>query len=939
MIVDALCLIIKDTKQVMPMKKTTHAPNVTLELDKVIVEKARMAMIWLAERCDFAVMKDGAGFSGVDAVLGHALAKKTVWSRRETREASRFVVKYKKQIESRKLDTKGVDDLRKSLDAEFANARRLKKRDIVSGSIYVKNGRLVIKTNYHRDLVSRVARLFDRCWDAEEGINTAALCAENAMMAEDLARDFGLTLKKHRGWGKLATVRKVEADGEWLMIRGVSAKNIVYSLPAQIGNPTEDEKVFRGLRVVDSTTIGIPLRSWIIRDVSVWVATMDDDHALGWARNRIAQLCAEAYPRTFIQERERLARAGALRLDSTTEIDKLAARLPDSVAQRLMPHQWAGVRLLAERDEVILADQQGLGKTIEVLAALEARESWPAIVIAPATALLNWRDEVGVWLPHRKVAVLGGGVGKKDHGEPVETADLVILNYESFSKHSDVLQAINPLALVADEAQYLKGHDSARTKAVKQFCADTPSLCCRMITTGTPVMNRPSELLTILTILPDLLQELGGFSFFAARYCRAKRIETYFNSWWDYGGAENLSELANRLRETGGLLRREKSGVLPDLSPKARQTLEVDIVNRDEYDMAQNEFHDWLKTQNKRNKKARKQEYKSNGNANVEADQDWLELLGGADLDFDLGGEDRHEALRKIGALRRLTGIGKIPAAVDWILQHVKDEKLVIFAYHIEVQKALIEALIAAGETPLSITGDQTVRARREAIHSFQREADRSVIVCSLKAAQTAITLTAARLALIVELDWTPAGLEQAEDRIHRIGQTRQVEIAYITARETLDGRMLAILDRKRLIVEKLVSGGALHGYKADGTPRKQAPGPGRPRLDDGERRHRRKSAKAGWQARNSDYMREYMRRRRSELKEATLRQKLSRATKDYRQARRLGVAGMQRFAGASYSEIDYKRDMEKNIQTMRDCIQKLKAMGIQVDPPQELHE
>ena len=94
-----------------------------------------------------------------------------------------------------------------------------------------------------------------------------------------------------------------------------------------------------------------------------------------------------------------------------------------------------------------------------------------------------------------------------------------------------------------------------------------------------------------------------------------------------------------------------------------------------------------------------------------------------------------------------------------------------------------------------------TPSARKKAIQSFQTDPSVKVIVASLKAAQTAITLTAARRAVFVEFDWTPAGLEQAEDRVHRIGQDRQVEITYLFAKNTMDEHVGKLLTNKRRIV------------------------------------------------------------------------------------------------------------------------------------------
>lgn len=334
-------------------------------------------------------------------------------------------------------------------------------------------------------------------------------------------------------------------------------------------------------------------------------------------------------------------------------------------------------------------------------------------------------------------------------------------------------------------------------------------------------------------------------------------------SYWDFSGSANLGELANRLRESGRFIRREKSSVLPTLPAKQREEVAVEISNRPEYDLAKQDLATWLKTKDTHGGKRRSS--KDEGEvAALRATAEWMGWSEDEAMEMGLDTADRAEALRRVGALRQLAGAGKITAAAEWIGHVVKDEKLVVFAYHVQVQKALVAALDEAGTvTPLEITGDMTAKARHAAIRAFQQDPNRRVIVCSLSAARTAITLTAAKRALIVELDWSPAGLEQAEDRVHRIGQAGQVTITYLHATDTLDDRMLSILDRKRAVIGKIAAGDAPFGYKPDGTPRLRPAGPGRRPLDATTRAERRKASKAKWQAANPERTRSYMRDRR----------------------------------------------------------------------------
>lgn len=884
--------------------------------------RAMTAIRWLVARCDMATSADGAGFSSTDAPLGHALARKNIWSPRETLAAGQLIVKYKKQLGKGSVDLAGIDDLILVLKKSVNSGQRLSKRDIVKGSIWVDetSARIILSTSYDKRIVEMSREMLGSQWDPASKQWKVDLCAENAAAAEEIAQMFGLEIRKHVGWSRLLPVRKVEIVDQQLIIRGVRAGAIIKSLPALTGKPSADEQVFTSLIFVDQSSIAIALRSWVIRDALLWLETMDRDDAnfsrLNWARSEVISLLQQAYLGAQAAERDRFAQASAITLACDAQ-PVLQASLPPSVSNRLMPHQWVAVKSIVEQYQIILADEQGLGKTIEILAALESVQAFPAVVIAPATALLNWRDEAANWLPQRRIAVLGGGVGKRDQGAPVADADILIINYESFCKYAQDLTAVHPKALIADEAQYLKGHDSKRTQAVRQFCQD-----CKIdriiAASGTPVMNRPSELLTLLTLLPSALADLGGFNRFASRYCEARYFSFTFSGYWDYSGAANLGELANRLREAGRFIRRDKAAVLPELAGKDRDILEVEILNRSEYQLAKDDFNVWLKDKNiPRRQNARPKQDQDDAVSAISASAAWL---GWEQEDIDnlcLDQSHRAEAIRRMGALRQLAGVGKITAALNWIRGCINDKKkLVVFAFHIEVQDALIAELSADGSPVLSITGDMPIRARRDAILQFQGDPASRVIICSLKASQTAITLTAAQSALMVELDWTPKSLEQAEDRLHRIGQNGQVRITYLRAVNTLDDRMVEILEKKHAKISVLGAANAPYGYRKDGAPRLQPAGPGRPRLAPDERDQRRKSSKAGWQARNTAYMRDYMQqvRLKTKIKQA------ERDIRDHNVIRRLGKDGMANeiFGAAAgktryvYGEKEFERDLEE---------------------------
>ena len=135
----------------------------------------------------------------------------------------------------------------------------------------------------------------------------------------------------------------------------------------------------------------------------------------------------------------------------------------------LQPFQWAGVRYALDARRAFLADEQGLGKTVEALAALEADDAFPAIVVCPASLKLNWERETAHWLPHRNVAVVDGRIAVPP------TGDITILNYEIVAAHREALARRRPRALVSTS----RTTSRTRRPSAPRRCAGSPAACRR----------------------------------------------------------------------------------------------------------------------------------------------------------------------------------------------------------------------------------------------------------------------------------------------------------------------------------------------------------------------------------------------------------------------------------------------------------------------------
>jgi SWI/SNF-related matrix-associated actin-dependent regulator 1 of chromatin subfamily A len=446
--------------------------------------------------------------------------------------------------------------------------------------------------------------------------------------------------------------------------------------------------------------------------------------------------------------------AGLVALSSATD----AALEVPGLGGELKPFQRAGVSYLLAQRRAFLADEQGLGKTIEALAALEADGAYPAVVVCPASLKLNWMRELERWLPNRTAQTLTGMGGHPQTRVP--PADVTVVNYDILAARAPSLAAMNPKALVLDESHYCKNAAAKRTQAVARLAATVPSEGLVLALTGTPVMNRPPELIAQLRIL-GRLADFGSGAQFGRRF---KGPDAHVRLHW---------HLRSRC-----FVRRLKADVLPQLPAKTRTVVPVELDNEPEYRLAETDVIAWLRSRP-------------------------LDL---SELDAKVAAALRAERLVRLNALKMLAARGKLHAALAWIHDFCSSgERLVVFARHREVQRAVIERFPHA----LHILGEDTHAARDASLSAFQAadKSDNQLIVCSIEVAGQGLTLTQASNVAFLELDWTPAKHDQAEDRCHRIGQQDAVNAWYLLAAGTIDETMATLLERKRAIIGAVTDG------------------------------------------------------------------------------------------------------------------------------------
>lgn len=482
------------------------------------------------------------------------------------------------------------------------------------------------------------------------------------------------------------------------------------------------------------------------------------------APSRIIKEVIAAFPdaeltESFTSEVQRIKKLTVMsdKADTTFDIEHFGN------GKKMMPFQRAGVEFVNEADgKALIADQMGLGKTIQALAYLQLHEDLrPAIIVAPASLKNNWKQEAERWLETDDTIYICSGRKPEETIEEVEKHSIVIINYDILPSWVDALtKEMRPQIIIYDESHNLKNSASKRTHAAATLSSRIPQ---RLLLTGTPVLNRPNELWTQLNIIDP--ERYDNFFRFASTYCNA----TYNGYGWDFSGASNIEQLAEELR--GIMIRRTKDQVLEELPEKTRSLVTIEISNRREYNRVESKFLDWLEEE--KGKEA--------------ADR-----------------ASKVEQITKIEYLKQVAAKGKIHESINWIKDFLHSgEKLVVFATHKEVIDKLFKAF---DRVAVKIDGSVPVDKRQDIVEQFQTDPKIRLFIGNIQAAGVGLTLTAASNVAFLELGWTPALHDQAEDRCHRIGQKDAVNVYYLLAEETIDEKIAELLESKREVVDAVMS-------------------------------------------------------------------------------------------------------------------------------------
>ncbi len=463
---------------------------------------------------------------------------------------------------------------------------------------------------------------------------------------------------------------------------------------------------------------------------------------------------------------------------------------PRSLRATLRPYQKEGFNWLVFLHEInsggILADDMGLGKTVQAIALLAwAKGKYKRklnLVVAPTSVVPNWEREINKFAPGL-ATVVWQGPNRQQRRADLEKADVMITSYALLRRDEELLHELDLRYVILDEAQHIKNPMSHTARAAKKLRSER-----RLALTGTPIENRLSELWSIFDFVsPGLLGQLRTFEDRIARPIDRGDMDT-----------------AQRLRATikPFVMRRVKRDVAQDLPEKIEQEMIVPLAEEQAklYKQVLRQIRKSVLSEVEKQGVSRAQIQILVALTRLRQIACDPRLMKLPDTDFTAAESG------KLGALREI-----ISEAVDG------GHRVLVFSQFVEMLNH-IRAALDEDDVEYEYL-DGSTKNRIERVDRFNQDETVPVFLISLKAGGTGLNLTGADTVVHFDPWWNPAVEDQATDRAHRIGQTKNVNVYKLIAEGTVEEKILQLSAKKRELVSNVLSteGSPLKGLtKAD---------------------------------------------------------------------------------------------------------------------------
>lgn len=491
--------------------------------------------------------------------------------------------------------------------------------------------------------------------------------------------------------------------------------------------------------------------------------------------------------------------------------------VPMRAGMDLFPYQRVAVEYTVKKYErgqqgVLDADDMGLGKTASAIGVINKMGYKKVLIICPSTLRYNWHEELHKFLVKKPTTIVykrgefeytdppGDPDGlsvyyrqKQTHPAICPLADINIVNYEQLRANKDesgniilggVTKELMDLGLeflIMDEAHRVKSPDAQKTIGIKNLVREVnPKV---MMLTGTPIVNRPKEALTLLQIMDKSMDNKASFWKFARRFCdyhtedlwirqRGMVVKREIPKW----GSSNPEELQSFLR-SNYMVRRTKDMVATQLPPKIRTIIKGDNSTAG--------FSDEIKEALK-------------ADARAAGDEKFIQALD------DLDGPVAKVRFDELSKVRHLSALAKVPLVIEFVKEVLETkDKVVVFAHHKDVCRKIASEL---GREVVLYTGDERQDERELARQQFIYDPMIRVFVSTIDTGGEGLNLQIADTMVFAEFDWRPTIMNQAEDRIHRQGQLAdKVNIFYVALKGTTDSRLASVLVDKMKVIKQSV--------------------------------------------------------------------------------------------------------------------------------------
>ena len=449
---------------------------------------------------------------------------------------------------------------------------------------------------------------------------------------------------------------------------------------------------------------------------------------------------------------------------------------PTHLTPILRPYQVSGFQWLNYLHDVqwggILADDMGLGKTIQTLSFLqylkEKNGKLLALVVCPTTLLFNWQNELKKFTPSLTFQLHHGGTRTKNQlfKDPVE---VIITTYGTLRSDIKMFSEVKFDYVILDESQAIKNPSSKVTKAACLLQA-TNKLCL----SGTPLQNNTFDIYAQMNFLnPGML---GTVEYFKHNFSMP------IDKFDEKEQKEHLRKFVFPF-----ILRRTKEQVAKDLPEKQEMVLycEMGTAQRKIYEAYRNDYRDKL---------IGMVEEKGIQKSQLSILQGLMKLRQICDSPAIIKDENYPNESVKLNELTRE------------IAENIGDHKALVFSQFLGMLALIKEQLTKLGIDYEYFDGGSTIQEREKAIERFQNDANCRVFLISLKAGGVGLNLTAADYVYIVDPWWNPAVEQQAIDRTHRIGQTKNIFAYRMICNDTVEDKILKLQDRKRSLAKELIS-------------------------------------------------------------------------------------------------------------------------------------